>query len=355
MRGRVGCAMMLQSLIEDGLARGLYLGAAYRVFRLQGGVLADGTAGMAREDPPVPVSGQTVWDLASLTKPVATATSILILAQEGAFHLAEEVGRFFPGESPSLSGITLRHCLTHSSGLKPWEKLHSQDLAREEIVRRVRASERERPAGAGYAYSDLGYILLGEVVEAVSGQSAAEFARRRVFEPLGMRDTRHLPPADWRARIAATRCPDRARVLVGEVHDGNCDAMGGVAGHAGLFGTVGDLQTYAGMLLGEGELDGVRVLCPLAARQMMRNQNPPGMNGHTLGWFTRPNGFLPAGDFLPDDTFGHTGFTGTSLLLSPSLGLAAILLTNRVYQERDAADFLRFRRRFHNASAGLVS
>jgi CubicO group peptidase (beta-lactamase class C family) len=344
----------LQPLIEEGLARGLYPGAAYRVFKPPDRVLAEGAAGRAQEEPDRPTSLETVWDLASLTKPVVTATSALLLAQEGAFHLDEEVARFLPGESPSLAGITLRHCLTHTSGLNAWEQLHSQGLSRQEIVARVRASERQRRAGTGYTYSDLGYILLGEAVEAVSRQSLAELARERIFEPLGMKDTRFLPPEDWSERIAATRCPDRDRVLIGEVHDGNCHAMGGVAGHAGLFGTTGDLLTYARMLLNEGELAGTRVLCPMAARQMMRNQNPPGMNGHTLGWFVRPNGFLPAGDFLPEDTFGHTGFTGTSLLLSPSLGLAAILLTNRVYQERDAADFLRFRRRFHNGVARLV-
>jgi CubicO group peptidase (beta-lactamase class C family) len=346
-------AEQLQRRVESGIEEGLYPGAAYLVFREPGGVLAEGVAGRAQQEPSVPVTPETVWDLASLTKPLATATSLLILAQEGALHLGQEVSRFFPGPSPSLAGITLRHLLTHSSGLKPWEKLHSQDLSREEIILRVRRSERARPVGAGYAYSDLGYILLGEVVESVSGRPIDRFARERVFEPLGMNRTVYRPPGEWRERIAATRCPDRARILVGEVHDGNCAAMGGVAGHAGLFGTPADLRTYARMLLNQGALEGTRILCPLAARQMMRNQNGPGISGHTLGWFTRPNGYLPAGDFLPEDTFGHTGFTGTSLLLSPSLGLAMVLLTNRVYQEREAGDFLAFRRRFHNAAAAL--
>jgi CubicO group peptidase (beta-lactamase class C family) len=131
--------------------------------------------------------------------------------------------------------------------------------------------------------------------------------------------------------------------------------MGGVAGHAGLFGTARDLELYAHMLLCEGEWNGAQVLAPLTARAMVRNHNPEGLSGHTLGWFTRPNGYLPVGDFLPADTFGHTGFTGTSLVMSPSLGLVAILLTNRVHYDIESADFLRFRRRFHNAVASLVS
>lgn len=345
----------LQALIEQGLAAGLYLGASYRVLRVGDGVIDAGVAGLAQESPDVPVTPDTVWDLASITKPVATATSILILAQEGRFHLDEEVRMHLGREAPSLTGITLRHCLTHSSGLPSWRRFHSRGLTPEKIRAAVAASERERPIGSGYAYSDLGYLLLGEVVRGVTGRSEAAFARERIFEPLGMRNTRYLPPAEWRARIAATRCPDRGRVLLGEVHDGNCDALGGVAGHAGLFGTAADLLTYASMLLGGGKLNGGRVLCPLAARQMATNQNPAGLNGHTLGCFTRPNAYLPAGDFLPPDTFGHTGFTGTSLLLSPCLGLAVTLLTNRVFHERDAGDFIRFRRRFHNAVAGLLS
>lgn len=344
----------LQSLLEEALEQGLYLGGAYSVLRLSDGVVDAGFAGLAQEFPEQPVSEATIWDLASITKPLATASSILLLAEEGRFHLDEQVESFLPGGAPSLAGITLRHCLTHVSGLPSWQQFHSRGYSPEEVVAAVSRAERQRPIGTGYAYSDLGYILLGEVVRAVSGYSVAEFARERIFQPLGMRHTGYLPPPEWRHRIAATRCPDRARVLVGEVHDGNCDAMGGVAGHAGLFGTLDDLLIYSRMLLGYGAFNGVRVLSPLAARQMMVNQNPPGLNGHTIGWFTRPNGYLPAGDFLPADTFGHTGFTGTSLLLSPSLGLAVVLLTNRVYQERDAGEFIRFRRRFHNAVAALI-
>ncbi|MGV3723519.1 MAG: serine hydrolase domain-containing protein, partial [Actinomycetota bacterium] len=233
-------------------------------------------------------------------------------------------------------------------------QLHSRGLTPEGVRAAFIASERERPIGAGYAYSDLGYLLLGEVVRTVTGASEAEFAQERIFSPLGMGSTRYLPPAEGKPRLAATRCPDRGRVLLGEVHDGNCDALGGVAGHAGLFGAASDLLTYATMLLEGGELNGVRVLSPLAVRQMATNQNPTGLNGHTLGWFARPNGYLPAGDFLPAGAFRHTVFTGTSLVISPSLGLAVTLLTNRVYQEREATEFIRFRRRFHNAVAGLL-
>ncbi len=345
----------LQRLLRQGLDAGYYLGAAFSVVHVCDGVLGRGWVGRAQENPDVFVGADTVWDLASLTKPLATAGSILMLAGEGAFHLDEDLARFLPGDSPSLRGITLRHCLTHTSGLRPWEKLHSQNWSRSEIVHKVRSAERQRPAGQGYAYSDLGYILLGEVVESVSGHSVAAFAAERIFGLLGMLHTTYLPPAEWAGRVAATRCPDRKRVLVGEVHDGNCWAMGGVAGHAGLFGSLGDLETYARMILNGGEVGGTRILAPLLVRQMGRNQNPAGISGHTLGWFTRPNGYFPGGDFLPQEAFGHTGFTGTSLVLAPSLGIGVVLLTNRVYMETDAAPFLRFRRRWHNAAAACLS
>jgi CubicO group peptidase (beta-lactamase class C family) len=345
---------LLQALVEAGHRQGLYPGAAFRVFRADGKVLAGGAVGSTGRDGCTPVTMETVWDLASLTKPLVTATAILILAQEGAFHLGEEVGKHLPGCSNQVGRIPLRSLLTHTSGLKPWEKLHSQGLSREAILERVKQSVPERPLGDRYAYSDLGYILLGEVVTAVAGIPLDRFAAERIFGPLGMRATRYRPPAGWAHRLAATYCPDRKRDLCGEVHDGNCAAMGGVAGHAGLFSTVDDLQHYGTMLLRHGETRGNRLLAPAVVRQMLRNHNPASLPAHGLGWFMKPNGYLPVGDFLPDDTAGHTGFTGTSLLLVPSRSLGAILLTNRVLLDQDAGEFLGFRRRFHNAVALLA-
>ncbi len=344
----------LQQLLEAGRDQSLFPGATCRIFD-RSATLFESSVGLAQPERELAAGPDTVWDLASLTKPMATATSLLILAQEGRLHLDEEVTSFLAGDSPSLAGITLRHCLTHTSGLKAWVQLHGNGWSPDEIMAKVRAAEPSRPPGAGYTYSDLGYILLGEVVRQVAGQPVAAFASSRVFEPLRMDSARFQPPEEWSDRLAATRCPDRGRVLLGEVHDGNCAALGGIAGHAGLFGSLNDVTRYGRMLLNEGELEGQRILSPQVVREMARNQNPPGMNGHTLGWFTRPSGFLPAADFLPPDTFGHTGFTGTSLVLSPSFGIGIALLTNRVYCKRDAGDFLRWRRRFHNAAAGCLT
>jgi CubicO group peptidase (beta-lactamase class C family) len=341
----------LHALVEEGRTNGYYPGAAYRVLRYPDQVLAEGVVGLAQVGPDVPVTLGTIWDMASLTKPIATATSVLILAEAGKLHLEEEVGAFLPEGSPALTGITLRHLMTHVSGLRPYERFPA-GTPRAEVLRRIRCSERQRPPGTGYTYSDLGYILLGDVVESVTGKTEAEFAKERIYTPLGMRDAGYRPDESLKPRMALTRDPDLG-VLSGVVHDPLSRMMGGISGHAGLFATLDDVTRFATMILGNGEAFGKRILGPAAVALMRKNHNPAGINGHTLGWFTRPNGYLPTGDFLPDDTFGHTGFTGTSLLLSPSLGLAAILLTNRVLYDKDATPFLRFRRVFHNAVAAL--
>jgi CubicO group peptidase (beta-lactamase class C family) len=352
----------LDTLLRHGLEQSLYLGAVYAI--VQGGsVVARGAAGRRREAPDAPAAWETVFDLASLTKPVATATSVLFLAQEGAFHLGEAIGDLLPAASgPRLAGVTVRHLLTHTSGLPAWRDFHSHGWAREEIVARVAGADREHPIGTRYVYSDLGYILLGALVEHVSGERLDRFAARQIFSPLQMADTGFLPADAATERLAATRCPRRG-VLLGPVHDENAAALEGVAGHAGLFGAAPDLVRYATALL--AALAGAPLgadlpptgfpLSPLAAGAMARGAIDPRIGGSTLGWFAPPNGMLPAGDFLPGDAFGHTGFTGTSLVIAPALDLAVILLTNRVYQERDAGPFLRFRKRFHNTVAGHLT
>lgn len=344
----------IDALVREGLASRLYSAAVYAIARSTE-VTTVRAFGWLDEAGGRPAAPDSIFDLASLTKPLVTAAGLLALAEDGVLHLGEEIGRFLAVEGADpLAGVTLRHLLTHSSGLPAWHRYHSRGLVREEILRRVRRTERERPIGARFVYSDLGYILLGEVVRAAAAQKLAEFSRHRLFAPLGMDDTTFLPPEELQPRIAATRCPDRARVLIGEVHDGNAAAMGGVAGHAGLFASAPDVARFARMLLRRGQGEGCRALSPLTVDAMARNALAPEVGGCSFGWFTPPNGMLPAGDFLPADAFGHTGFTGTSLVVVPSLDLAAILLTNRVYSENGSGDFLRLRRRFHNAVAGTL-
>lgn len=341
----------LDALVEEGIRDELFTGACYAVWQQGHGLPAAGCFGSLDLTDSPAVDSKTIWDLASLTKPLSTACILLLLAEDGLLCLDDSLSRFLDAPG-SLARISLRDCLTHTSGLRPWERLFALPGGRAEIMNAVRRLEPDRAPGTGYAYSDLGYILLGQVIEQVTDLPLQESFRSRIAVPLGLQDTGFNPAANSRGRCAATFCRERDLPLRGEVHDYNCAALGGAAGHAGLFGTLDDLLRFGRSLLGDPALPAL--LAPLSRRAMMQNQNPAGMNGHGLGWFMRPSGYLPAGDFLPADTAGHTGFTGTSMLLSPSLGSLVVLLTNRVRCPGDAPPFLRWRRPFHNAASLLL-
>jgi CubicO group peptidase (beta-lactamase class C family) len=223
------------------------------------------------------------------------------------------------------------------------------------------------PPGTRSIYSDLGIILLGRILERQGGASLDEMARRRVFEPLGMGDTLYRPPVSLRPRIAPTeRDPWRGRVLLGEVHDENAFALGGVAPHAGLFSTAGDLARFAQMLLSGGELEGRRLVSSQTVDLFTRRAGVPGST-RALGWDTPSNGKDPrssvpgdpgyssAGSFFSARSFGHTGFTGTSMWMDPERDLFVILLTNRVHPTRDNRRISRVRSRLADAVVGALA
>ena len=295
------------------------------------------------------VEPDTVYDIASLTKPVATATSILILIERGDIHLGQPVTDFFPDHAlPHLSQINLRRLLSHTSGLPAWKDFYSQGRKRDEVIAGIVSTPLDNPPGQVYTYTCLGYILLGEMVRMVSGSSLDEFASKNIFQPLGMNDTTFNPCSELLERTAVTaNCPARKHTLVGEVHDPNAWAMGGVSGNAGLFSTALDLARFSTMLLSGG----AGVLSKAAARLAFENLIDPRIGGHTAGWFIYPNEMLPSGDLLSKQTIGHTGFTGTSVVIDPASDLFVVLLTNRVCRDDDGAEFRRTRRLFHNAVA----
>ena len=231
------------------------------------------------------------------------------------------------------AGVTVRHLLTHSSGLPAWRPLHKEATSPDDALALVYATEPDTAPGARYLYSDLGAILLGEIVQQVTGRPLDAYVAERVFAPLGMRDTRYRPPAADLARVAPTEFdPWRGRQLRGEVHDENAAALGGVAGHAGLFGTAHDLARFARMYLGRGALDGGRVLDAAVATRFTVRQDSA-LSHRALGWET-PTGQNSAGQRMTPRAFGHTGFTGTSLWIDPGRDLFVLLLTNRVNPTR---------------------
>lgn len=282
---------------------------------------------------PVPADADTLFDLASLTKVVATLPLVLLLHQRGRWSIDDPVARWLPGAP--RSALTIAQCLLHVSGLVPHRPYYETCAGPAEIRRAVTAELADAAPGP-VAYSDLGFMLLGWAVEECAGEPLAELANREVFGPLGMTSTGYRPRVPL-ARIAATeadgdqRVGDEQRsgagVVWGQVHDGNAFALGGVSGHAGLFGTAEDLGRFATALLTP---DRHPVLSAQTLALMTARRAGAGAEARVLGWRLRPEAW---GDW-PDGTFWHTGFTGTSLLVAPALDVAVVLLSNAVHPVR---------------------
>ena len=284
-------------------------------------------------DAPVP-DERTLWDLASLTKVVGMTTALMQLVEQDRIELDAPVVRYIPefaGEGKER--VTIRHLLTHSSGLPSWRPLYKEATTPDTAVSIVFATPLDTVPGARMVYSDLGAILLGKVVERVSGEPLDAYLSRHLFGPLGMTSTMYRPDASLRERSAPTEFdPWRQRHIRGEVHDENAFMLGGVSGHAGLFSTAADLTRFARMMLAGGLLDGVRIVRASTIVQFTAVQDP-GLSHRALGWET-PSGRNSAGNRMSARAFGHTGFTGTSLWMDPEAGVFVILLSNRVNPSR---------------------
>lgn len=274
----------------------------------------------------------TVFDLASLTKVVATATSLMILVDDGLVSLADPVWRYLPEFSDrERASINLLQLATHFSGLRPDLDLNELWEGTETAIRLALEERPVAPPGQRFIYSDINYILLAEIVRKVTETGLERFADERIFRPLGMSETRFSPPQDWRRRIAPTEAR-QGRLLRGEVHDPTARRMAGIAGHAGLFSTADDLARFAQMILNRGELNGVRILSPLAIATMTSPQSPQeDPNWRGVGFDIRTSFSTPRGDLFPVGSFGHTGFTGTSLWIDPSTETFVILLSSRLH------------------------
>jgi beta-glucosidase-like glycosyl hydrolase/CubicO group peptidase (beta-lactamase class C family) len=277
----------------------------------------------------------TIYDLASLTKVVCATTAAMILVDEGRLDLAKPVSSFLPGfRGGAKDKVTVRHLLTHSSGLDWWAPLYRDLKGQAEFVARIQGMDLVYEPGTKSLYSDLGLILLGEILERVAGEGLEPFIRTRLLVPLGMRETCYRPGLELVPRIAPTEQDAwRGRLLRGEVHDENAYALGGVASHAGLFGTASDLARFAQMLLNGGVYDHRRIVSRQTLEAFTRRAGVPG-SSRALGWDTPSEG-SSAGTLLSSRSFGHTGFTGTSLWIDPERKLFVILLTNRVHPTRE--------------------
>lgn len=322
-------ARVLRAALADSAFPG-----AIAIVGTHSGILSEVAVGQLDWSVSPATDAATVWDLASLTKVIALTTAIMQLAADGRIDIDAPVQRYLPewtGANKEL--VTVRQLLTHSSGLPSWRPLYKEALSAESAIRLVYATSLDTIPGAKMVYSDLGAILMGQIVERVSGASFETFVSRQVFRPLGMRETFFRPPASLVARIAPTEIdPWRQRHLRGEVHDENAFALGGVSSHAGLFSTAADLSRFARMYLGNGALDGVRVLDSATIARFTTLQDAR-ISSRALGW-EKPSGTNSAGHGMSDRAFGHTGFTGTSLWIDPANDVFVLLLTNRVNPTR---------------------
>jgi uncharacterized protein YbbC (DUF1343 family)/CubicO group peptidase (beta-lactamase class C family) len=283
-----------------------------------------------------PMTVDTIFDAASLTKVIATTPSVMKLFEQGKIRLNDPVTKYLPEFQGGHSDITIRNLMTHFSGLRPDLDLEPPWSGYETGIQRALIDKPAGPPGFRFVYSDINFILMGEIVRRLSGKTLSEFARENVFDPLGMRETTFLPPSALRPRIAPTELDKTTgQPLRGVVHDDTSRYMGGVAGHAGLFTTADDLAKFAQMMIDGGEANGTRIFSPLTVQKFTSPQSPadqPILRG--LGWDIDSPFSSNRGELFPIGSYGHTGFTGTSIWIDPLSRSYVILLANSVHPHR---------------------
>ncbi len=279
-----------------------------------------------------PMTEETVFDLASLTKPIATATSVMILVDRGKLGLDDPVGDYLPEFAcAGKEEVRIKHLLTHSSGLPAYtnaaaiEKEHGCPCP-EQVIAKICSFEAQAAPGEEFKYSCLGYITLGRIVQVVTGQSIAEFSRDNIFVPLRMKATTFNPPTCWSDSIAATEIVD-GELRRGAVHDPLARLMAGTSGNAGLFSTASDLSIFCRMLLNDGVWRGKRILSSEAVAKLTTVQ----AHGRAYGFDVLSSYSWIKGPNASEETFCHSGYTGTSLVCDPAAGTYAIILTNRAH------------------------
>ncbi|HYA12364.1 MAG TPA: serine hydrolase domain-containing protein [Thermodesulfovibrionales bacterium] len=282
----------------------------------------------------LPMPENTIFDIASLTKVVATTTAIMQLVEKGKLRLDAPVARYWPAFKTNGKGrITVRQLLTHYSGLQPELKLKHKWSGYRKAMKMIVAERPVSPPGTSYIYSDINFEILGEIVRRVSGKPLDVYCADRIFKPLGMIDTGFKPSPALQDRIAPTQSR-KGKLLCGEVHDPTCYNMGGIAGHAGLFSTADDLSVFSQMLLNGGSFHGVRILSPPTVEEMTIPQSPPGkakLRG--LGWDLDAPFSSNREQLFQVGSYGHLGYTGTAIWIDPVTQTYIILLTNRVHQD----------------------
>jgi uncharacterized protein YbbC (DUF1343 family)/CubicO group peptidase (beta-lactamase class C family) len=326
----------VDAIINDAVQTGLIPGAVVAIGH-NGQVLYRNAYGSRTLIPHrEPMTLDTIFDAASLTKVIATTPCVMKLFEQGKLRIDDPVTKYLPEFQGGQSDITVRLLMTHFSGLPPDLDLVPRWTGYETGIQKALTVKPTAPPGARFVYSDINFILMGEIVRRLSGESLAQFAHDEVFAPLGMTDTGFQPAAALRPRIAATEIdPDTGQPLRGIVHDPTSRYMGGIAGHAGVFTTADDLAKYAEMLLALGAYNGAQILAPLTVRKFTEPASPADQPVlRALGFDIDSPLSSNRGELFPVGSYGHTGFTGTSLWIDPSTDSFVILLTNVVHPKR---------------------
>jgi len=320
----------VDAVVKNAILQGLTPGAVVIVGH-DGKVVYRKAFGSRSLEPMIePMTVDTIFDMASLTKVIATTSSVMRLVQLGQIKLNDPVAKYIPEFAQNgKEDVTIRQLLTHYSGLRPDLDLKPEWTGQSEAFRLANAEKLVNPPGSTFLYSDINFIVLGELVQQVSRLGLNQYAEAFVFSPLGMTTTRFLPPQSWYLRIAPTQKDDRSGVMLrGVVHDPTARQMGGVAGHAGVFSTADDTAKFAQALLNGGS----PVWSRLIVEKMTTPQQPPNLTiVRGLGWDIDSPFSSNRGELLPVGSYGHTGFTGTSLWIDPTTGTYIVLLTNAVH------------------------
>ena len=353
-------------VLRDAVAQRAFPGAAFSVVWRDEIVALSNVGGFTYEPDSPPVKPETIYDLASVTKIVATTPMAMLLYERGQLEIEAPVASIVPEflggsrnpsnhsshrDDPRRANVTIRMLLAHSSGLPAYVRLFESCHTREELLRAAFATPLEADPGARAEYSDIGFIVLGELLSRIAGEGLETFCRREVFGPLGMSNTGFRPPGDLKSLIPPT-VDDRTfrhRVIQGEVHDENAWVMGGMAGHAGVFGNCEDLARFAQCMLAAGRIPVSReLLRDETIKVFTQRQSSPAGTSRALGWDT-PSSPSQSGKYFSSHSFGHLGYTGTSLWIDPEGQLAVTILANRTWPDRSSQAIKQVRPQFHDA------
>jgi CubicO group peptidase (beta-lactamase class C family) len=337
-------------ILETAIAERVFPGCALAV-TFRGEMIAHKAFGRFTYDPGAPsVATESIFDLASVTKVVATTTMAMILYERGVLDLETPVAAIIPEFSGDdrRQQVTLRMLLAHSSGLPAYEKLFQRATSRNELLAAAFATELTADPGAHAEYSDIGFIILGVALERLADEALDVFCQREVFGPLGLSHTAFNPPKAWKDRIVPTANDQtfRQRIIQGEVQDENASVLGGVAGHAGAFATAEDIAAFAHAMLNGGR----PILRPNTIELFTRHETNPEGTSRALGWDT-PSAPSQSGKYFSQRSFGHLGYTGTSLWIDPDRQLSITMLTNRTWPDGKNQAIKQVRPAFHDAVA----